>query len=230
MSPTFFERKRAVKRCIIFCAAGFDGLLEPVGPEDRVIAADGGLRHTRQLGITPHEILGDFDSLGYIPQGAEVYPVEKDDTDAMLAIRRGLALGFREFLLYGSLDGPRLDHTVANFQALQYLADRGCRGYLVGKDQIVTVIKNDTLSFEAGQGILSVFCMGPEATGVTLRGLQYPLENGALTPGFPLGVSNHFLGGGASVTVAQGSLLLIWDRENGLPTPWECKDSGPHCR
>ena len=119
-------------KCIIFCAAGFDCPVQPITGEDFVIAADGGLAHTQKLGITPHEILGDFDSLGFTPEGANVFPVEKDDTDAMLAVRRGLALGYREFVLYGSLDGPRLDHTVANFQTLQFLADHGAAGYLVG--------------------------------------------------------------------------------------------------
>ena len=112
-------------KCIIFCAADFHGLAAPLEKEDYIIAADGGLNHTNNLGITPNGILGDFDSLGYMPEGSLVFPVEKDDTDAMLAIRKGLELGYREFYLYGSLDGPRLDHTVANFQALQFLCDHG---------------------------------------------------------------------------------------------------------
>ena len=205
-------------KCIIFCAAEFDGLLQSISPEDYVIAADGGLRHTQKVGIVPHVLLGDFDSLGYVPEGANVYPVEKDDTDAMLAVRLGLKLGYREFLLYGSLDGPRLDHTIANFQTLQYLADRGARGFLVGKDYLVTVVRNGTLTFPAGlEGTVSVFCLGPDARGVTLRGLHYPLEDGALTAGFPLGVSNHFTGAAAQITVKDGSLLVMWDRKNGFP-------------
>ena len=59
--------------------------------------------------------------------------------------------------------------------------------------------------------------MGADAENVTLRGFYYPLENGKLTSGFPLGVSNHFVGTEASVCVENGSLLLIWDRANGLP-------------
>ena len=186
--------------------------------EDFVIAADGGLLHTQAAGISPDAILGDFDSLGYTPEGAHVFPVEKDDTDAMLAIRLGLCKGYREFLLYGSLDGPRLDHTVANFQALQYLADHGAAGYLVGKGQLVTVIKNNCLRFPAGcSGTISVFCMGADAQGVTLEGLYYPLVNGQLSAGFPLGVSNHFTDAPAKITVSEGNLLVIWDRKNGLP-------------
>jgi len=203
-------------KCLIFCAGGFAGLYEPIAPDDSVIAADGGLVHTEALGLTPDLILGDFDSLGYIPEGSTVFPVEKDDTDAMLAVKQGLELGYTEFLLYGSLDGPRLDHSIANFQALQYLADRGARGILVGKTQTVTLVKDGTLTLPArDKGIVSVFCMGQDATGVTIRGLKYALENGTLTAGFPLGVSNHFIGSPAEISVEKGSLLLIYDR----PTP-----------
>jgi len=203
---------------VIFCAAECDGLIAPLEKEDFVLAADGGLRHTEKLGITPNEILGDFDSLGFTPAGANVFPVEKDDTDAMLAVRRGLSLGYREFWLYGSIDGPRLDHTVANFQTLQYLCDHGAYGYLIGNDYIVTVLKDGTLFFPAGmEGTVSVFCMGRDAEGVSLKGLYYPLENGTLTAGFPLGVSNHFTGEKAEITVKNGSLLILWDRKNGMP-------------
>ncbi|MBQ8800706.1 MAG: thiamine diphosphokinase [Clostridium sp.] len=205
-------------KCVIFCAAEFDTLAEPIGAEDLVIAADGGLAHTQKLGITPDVILGDFDSLGYEPAGANVFPVEKDDTDAMLAVRRGLALGYREFVLYGSLDGPRLDHTIANFQTLQYLCDREAFGYLVGNRYIVTVVKNGSLRFPAGmEGTVSVFCMGADAAGVWEKGLYYPLEDAVLTAGFPLGVSNHFTGNEAEISVKNGSLLILWDRKNGFP-------------
>ena len=207
-----------MSRCVIFCAAGFEKLAVPMEPEDLVIAADGGLRHTERLGIVPDVILGDFDSLGSVPAGANVFPVEKDDTDAMLAVRRGLELGYREFLLYGSLDGPRLDHTVANFQTLQFLCDHGAFGVLAGISTMAAVVKNGSLTFPAGcEGNVSVFCMGPDAHGVILRGLYYPLENGILTAGFPLGVSNHFTGESAEISVEDGSLLVIWEGKNGLP-------------
>lgn len=207
-----------MEKCIIFCAADFDTPAAPIEKEDFVIAADGGLAHTEKLGIVPHEVLGDFDSLGRIPVGANVFPVEKDDTDAMLAVRRGLDLGYREFILYGSLDGPRLDHTVANFQTLQYLADHGAVGYLVGCSYIVTVVKEAAISFPAGaEGTVSVFCMGADAQGVTLEGLYYPLDHGVLTAGFPLGVSNHFTGMPSRISVEKGSLLVLWDRKNGFP-------------
>jgi thiamine pyrophosphokinase len=63
-----------------------------------------------------------------------------------------------------------------------------------------------------------LFCLGPDAEGVTLENLHYPLTAGRLTSGFPLGVSNHFTGKKARVTVEKGSLLALWDRKNGFPS------------
>lgn len=207
-----------MKTCLIFCAAEFDHLAEPVGPEDCILAADGGLTHLNRLGLKPTGVLGDFDSLGYVPRDARVFPVEKDDTDAMLAARLGLELGYERFVIYGGLDGPRLDHTVANFQTLGFLADRGGESYLVGADYLVTVLKNGSLTFQTqAEGIVSVFCMGADARGVSIKNLQYPLENGVLTAGFPLGVSNHFTGKQGEISVQSGSLLILWDRKNGFP-------------
>lgn len=204
-----------MKHCVIFCAGNFDGLLAPLEKDDYLIGADGGLLHLTALGFVPHHVLGDFDSLGYVPAGASAFPVEKDDTDTMLAVRHGLERNYKQFLLYGSLDGKRLDHTVANFQTLAFLADRGARGYLIGKDYIVTVIKNGSLSFRSGvTGTVSVFCMGQDAEGVTLEGLKYPMNNGTLSAGFPLGVSNRFTGGPARISVENGSLLVLFPRES----------------
>ena len=206
-----------MKNCFIFCAGQCAPLHQIIGPDDVIIAADGGLAHVQKFCLTPHVILGDFDSLGYVPQGARVYPVEKDDTDSMLAVRLGLEAGCKRFLLYGALDGPRLDHTVANMQTLLYLANHGARGFLIGRNQIITTIREETLVFpKEFAGIFSLFCMGEAAQGITLRNLKYSLEDGQLDSGFPLGVSNHFTGAEASVTVRKGTLLAIYDAANGL--------------
>ena len=205
--------------CIIFGAAGLARLIAPIEESDLTIAADGGLRYFDALGRKPDVIIGDFDSLGFVPQDAQVFPVEKDDTDLMLAIRHGLSKGFREFHLYGALDGSRLDHTVANFQALAFLRSHGAHGYLIGKQYLITVIQNETVQFPAScEGILSVFCMGSDASGVSIRRLKYVIEDAMLSSTYPLGVSNHFIGTQAEISVKNGMLLLLWDVTNGLPT------------
>lgn len=207
-----------METCVIFCAAEFDKLAQPVEKGDMVIAADGGLKHTEALGVLPDAVLGDFDSLGYVPGDAAVFPVEKDDTDSMLAVKLGLERGFRRFVIYGGLDGVRLDHTVANFQMLQFLAERDAAAYLVGKQYLVTAVKDGEISFAPGaEGIISVFCLGEDATGVMIEGLKYGLTDGILKSGYPLGVSNHFTGKEARISVKNGCLLVLWNRKNGFP-------------
>ena len=205
-------------KCIIFGAAVFDGPMPPMENTDLIIAADGGVCHFAGATRQPDVILGDFDSLGFVPQGAQVFPEEKDDTDVMLAVRHGLDRGFREFLIYGGMDGPRLDHTIANFQTLAFLRTRDARGFLVGNTHVATVISGETIAFsENYQGVLSVFCLGQDATGVTIQGLKYSLENGTLTANYPLGVSNHFVGKQSQISVENGSLLLIWEKQADFP-------------
>ena len=204
-------------RCVIFCAGGFEKLARPIQKDDYILAADGGLAHLQKLGLTPDGIIGDFDSLGYVPQNSQVFPVEKDDTDSMLAVRKGLQLGYKEFILYGALDGPRLDHTIANLQTLLFLESQGAKGTLVGLKYLITTVKNGVLKLPlAESGIVSVFCLGEKARGVTIRGLKYGLENGQLDSSFPLGVSNHFVGKESSVAVEEGALIVMYDVEKGF--------------
>lgn len=198
-------------------AAMEPGPLPPVPENTLVIAADRGLAHLEKRGVVPHLIVGDFDSLGRIPQGEHIirHPVEKDDTDMMLAVKTGLEQGCRRFLLYGGLGG-RLDHTYSNLQTLVYLARHGASGWLLGQGMAVTALRNGRMDFAPGRdGSLSVFCPDGEARGVTLTGLYYPLHDAVLTSAFPLGVSNQFTGQAASVSVEDGTLLLMWEQPEG---------------
>jgi len=197
--------------CYIFGAGDIVPLRSRPAAGDYIIAADGGWIACREAGITPDLLLGDFDSLGVVPEfdNVERVPVEKDDTDMMLAVKRGLALGHREFHLYGGMGGKRTDHTIANLQTLLYLARRDAQGWLYGRDEVYTAIHNGSVTLPARKnGILSVFCLGTDAEGVAIRGAQYEVENAVLTADFPLGVSNHFVGKEVLVHVARGSLLL----------------------
>ena len=181
--------------------------------EGMMIAADGGLRYLTEQGRQPDLVVGDFDSLGRIPEGENIltHPIEKDDTDTMLAVKLGLDRGCCTFVLYGCLGG-RPDHAYANYQTLLYLADHGARGYLVGDGWVVSALRNGALTFPGGlSGTVSVFCPDGEARNVTLKGLHYPLDHGTLCSGFPLGVSNHFTGAVAEVSVTDGALLVMWE-------------------
>ena len=67
-----------------------------------------------------------------------------------------------------------------------------------------------TLPDRPGGTLVSVFCHGDRAEGVTLTGLAYPLSDAALAGDFPLGVSNRRLEGQpATVSVRRGTLLIF---------------------
>lgn len=196
-----------------------------VDPEecDLVIAADAGYRYLAELGIKADVVLGDFDSLGFVPDNIEIirHPVRKDDTDTMLAAREGIKRGCRTFVFIGCVGGVRPDHTLANLQTLLWLAGKGAKGYLAGDGYAYTAVKNGAVRFERdNSGTLSVFCFGKNAKGVFERGLSYTLDNAGLTPDFPLGVSNSFIGENAEVGVKDGSLVVFWqtDAEKFLRT------------
>lgn len=203
-----------MRRCFIFAAGTFYGLREQPAPGDLVIAADAGYRSCREAGITPDLLLGDFDSMDQPPDFPNVLrsPVEKDDTDTMLAVKTALDNGCKEIYLYGGTGGVRLDHTLANLQSLLYLRRRNARGWMYDRDFLWTVIENETLTVErtVEWGLLSAFCLGPDASGVDEEGVQYPLKDAVLSAEFPLGVSNHILEPTARITVRKGALAVGW--------------------
>ena len=90
-----------MKKCYITGAADFAPARFKPEPGDLVIAADAGITHLERLGVKPDLVLGDFDSLGHVPDlpDVEVSPVRKDDTDSMLAARRALERGCDTLLL-----------------------------------------------------------------------------------------------------------------------------------
>lgn len=199
--------------CFIIGAGPFYGLPVAPAPGDYVIAADGGYLHCREAGLVPDLLLGDFDSLDALPGDTDVerFPVDKDDTDSMLAMKLGLEKGYRTFHLYGGTGG-RMDHTLANLQGLAYLARQGARGYLYDASFVFTALWNSSLDLPAREeGIFSVFALGETARGVSILGGRYPLEGGELSPFFPLGVSNHFEGRPVRVSVEKGCLLVGWE-------------------
>jgi len=198
--------------CVIVGAGEVDVPEIKIEAKDFVIGADGGMEHLERLGIKADMALGDFDSLGYVPEHQNLvrHPVMKDDTDMMLAAKEGMKLGYRKFRLYGGLGG-RLDHTLANIQTLIYLSKRGAEVRLIGDGICVTAVTDGEISFdETYRGVISIFCLNGKASGVTLRGLKYPLENAVLTSEMPLGVSNEFTGQKSTVRVTDGTLIIMW--------------------
>lgn len=202
--------------CAIFAGGPENGIpCLPVPADAFCLCADSGLRLCERLRRQPDLVLGDFDSLGSVPQQLPhmTVPVEKDDTDTLLAARIALERGFRDIRIYGAFGG-RLDHTLANLQTLEFLQNAGADACLVSSENYAFLQSAGTRrEYPRIEGFsFSVFSWSARCTGVTLSGTYYPLENGVLTRDFPLGVSNHITAQAAAVSLAEGTLLVIGSR------------------
>lgn len=211
----------ADKKCIVIGAGDLTVGQIAVGEEDLVIAVDGGINYCSVLEIEPDILLGDFDSVNEaqreailqmkeaVPERVVVLKPEKDDTDMLAALRLGLEKGYDYFLIYGGTGG-RVEHTLANIQSLLYLKNHGAVGYLMDGSGMIFVMKNEEVKLRDNlEGYFSLFALGKEAKGVTIRGMKYELTDDTMSNDFPIGVSNEFIGKEATVSVEDGELVGI---------------------
>lgn len=212
--------------CVILSAgeiADYGFMKQFIHEGDYIIAADGGYRHLKPLGVACDYFIGDFDSFDGQPDCEwEKYPAEKDDTDTMLAIKHGLLRGLDSFVILGGLGG-RLDHTVGNFSALEYLKAHGACGMLLDERSVVRLAgPGDSRRTENGQrfgeglrpmlpdGYLSLFPFGCDSAVVSVSGVKYPLDRQRLHSDFPLGVSNRVTDEAAfDLRVHEGKILVV---------------------
>ncbi|MBE5884150.1 MAG: thiamine diphosphokinase [Lachnospiraceae bacterium] len=208
-------------KCIIIGAGDLTMGELSIGEDDYVIAVDGGLSYCGILNVEPDKIIGDFDSVSeqeleavqslqeQVPELVMQLPVEKDDTDMLAAIKYGLALGYKEFRIYAGTGG-RFDHTFANIQCLLYLKNHGATGYLVDGTGMMLVIQDEAVHFRKElEGYLSLFSLGKEARGVSIRGMKYSLENATMNNDYPIGISNEFIGEESTIEVEDGELVCM---------------------
>lgn len=204
-----------------------------------VIAADAGYRHLDQRGVVPNLVIGDFDSLGYVPQEdkkASVqlnsdleknepknirvmqYPEDKDKTDLELALDEAIAMKPQIIMLYGAL-GKRLDQTYSTFQMLGHVSDHRIGIFCVGDKEAAVVVNGPS---EFGLGIpdsdeidktISIFSLTDVSLVEASQGLQWPYVNTALTNCMSLGVSNIINAKQMKIKVKQGKIIMIFSSE-----------------
>lgn len=182
---------------------------------DLVIAADGGYAYLEGLNLCPDIFIGDFDSLDHTPEGCQIVrlPSEKDCTDTAAAIEIGWAKGYRLFHIYGGTGG-RPDHTIANIQCVADIAVRGGQGLLFDQYNVITAIHNGKITFPpSASGYVSAFSHDDVSAGVDETGLKYSLQNATLKNTVPLGVSNEFTGKESSISVREGTLIIVYPND-----------------
>lgn len=196
--------------------------LEATREADLVIAANGGARRLLELGIQPHYLVGDVDSLPekaaseLLTSGCQVrrYPATKDETDTELAIALALEQGARDVDLVGATGGLRLDHSMANVLLLAADWPMGVRLRLLEAAAIALVLHTGQSVHLKGKigDIVGLLPLVSPTRGITTRGLQYALDGDDLAFGRARGVSNVLTSPVASVSITEGILLVIHQR------------------
>jgi thiamine pyrophosphokinase len=187
-----------------------------ISTSDRLIGVDGGSRHLLHLGVRPHLAVGDMDSIpedllqDYRQAGVEMHlhPPKKDATDLELALELAITRGATRISILGGTGG-RLDHTLGNLFLLARCLPAGIPACIMDQEQCVHLTDQSlTLSGAVGD-TLSLLPATPEASGVSLSGLEYPLQDATLTFGTSWGMSNVFVETQATVTLRSGRLFVF---------------------
>jgi thiamine pyrophosphokinase len=188
-------------------------------PDDILIGADGGTHHLLGLGLRPHAVVGDLDSLPpslvetLQAQGTAIYryPRDKDETDLELALRHALAYRPQAIRIVGAL-GLRLDQTLAN---VALLAAPWLEGIDVrlddGVEEVLLVRSEATIEGMPGETV-SLIPWGMPVEGVTTEGLRWPLREETLYPDRTRGISNELTGPQAHVCIRSGLLIVVHRR------------------
>ena len=191
--------------------------LRPLQGRATVFCADGGTACAAAAGFAADFYVGDSDSGGAPPPGAErlLLPTEKDPTDLQAAYELARDRGFRRMVLT-ACTGGRQDHHLANLQLLETACRQGIDAAIVDDRNEIRCLCGGTATVPPGGfRYFSVLPLDRELRGVTIRNARYCIENATVRRGDSLTVSNETVGVPATVTVAEGAAWLI--RSDRLP-------------
>jgi len=180
-----------------------------------IVSADGGARHLRALNILPHVMIGDFDSISpadklfFKEKHVRMlsFPSRKNHTDSELCISWALENNVTDITLLGAT-GTRMDHTLANIFLLKKLARLQIPARIINKNNEIHIVTDFIEIKGRPKDFLSIIPVTEKVTGITLKGLEYPLVNATIKMGSSLGVSNSFKGTTASVSIENGVLIV----------------------
>ncbi|MDD2980594.1 MAG: thiamine diphosphokinase [Hespellia sp.] len=188
-----------------------------------IIGVDRGLAFLYQHHIDPDYIVGDFDSLA--PEILEYYKTRKeipirefnpvkDASDTEIAIRLAIESGKKNLTILGAT-GTRIDHIWANVQSLKVARDAGAEAEILDEHNRIRLIHGRTvLKKEKAFGpYFSIFPLGGEIDGLSIRGAKYPLYHHRLTPYDSLCVSNQIQGEEAVIDFQGGLVVLMETRD-----------------
>lgn len=179
-----------------------------------IICADGGANTARQLGIIPHYIIGDFDSINtdtvryFKSKSTFIQFKRQNDTDVEKCLKFAIKNKYAEVVLVGGT-GDRLDHTICNLGIVLKFYNR-IRIYLSAENSYL-VPTNKPISFKSVIGeTISVYAFN-DHTKITSYGLKYKLNSSTLPFGKRESTSNVSNSNEIKLDVKNGIIFIIRD-------------------
>jgi thiamine pyrophosphokinase len=181
-----------------------------------IICADSGAGYLHTIGMVPHVIIGDMDSLSpgmlehFKERGSRIirFPEGKNETDTQLALEYAFDAVPDEIYVFGAF-GTRIDHTLANVSLLALGVKKGIQVKFIDEwCETFVVDRESTIEGEPGQTV-SLLPLSDTVTGITIEGFEYPLNDGMMEIGIPYGVSNRLIAARGVISVKSGHLLVI---------------------
>ena len=186
-----------------------------------ILCADGGANAARSIGVLPHCVIGDFDSIDaetrsdFEARGVGfVHLPEQEHTDLEKALLHAIDAGWNCIALLG-VTGALLDHTLGNFSILARYADAAQLIIFDGAYRIDFV--TSAARFECRSGTRVSIVPLPKAEGVTYEGLEFPLRLGTLETGLREGTCNRAMGEAFSISVESGLVMVFRERSAAPP-------------
>ncbi len=177
---------------------------------DTVICADGGFAIAEKLGLKADILIGDYDSMP-LPQNRNVIrlPMEKDMTDSEAAIDLAFSKGYDDILVIGGIGG-RFDHTMGNIGILaKYCNTPATLAFGDDQNYIFMASPGEIIIPQNDYKYLGLISYSPVTSGLTLKGVKYPLQSFDLKNSTSLGVSNEITGQAAEIQFTSGQLLIV---------------------
>lgn len=187
---------------------------------DMIVCADSGARHLRDLGILPHILMGDFDSidpddLAFFKKNKIKhirFPERKDQTDSELCIDWAIENKAHDITLLG-VTGTRLDHSLANIFLLKKIGEHHIKARIINPTNEIFLVRKE-LEIKGKPGdFLSILPLSQKVEGITLDGLEYPLKNADIELGSSLGISNRFVHTHARIQIQSGLLIVTKSKD-----------------
>lgn len=175
-----------------------------------IIAADSGYIHSKNAGITPNLIVGDFDS-SVMPQDSEnilQLPKIKNDTDTFYCIKEAIKRGADEIEIFFAI-GSRSDHSYSNLLALNYCLDNNVKAKIIDSKNIISVHNKSFEIHKSEFKYFSLFAFMEDVEGLNITGAAYNLNNKTLLVSDPLGQSNEFKDNKVNIDFKKGKIMLI---------------------